>query len=104
MTAKPEILATEMTCTQLREEIKTTNEKLTALDKKANDQNGGGVRTGGVIGAQGGYSSGVNLGVGLSIGTTFNNYSRHRARLDAEDVRERMNGLQNEVIKKRCDT
>ena len=92
-----------MDCTALLVEIEATQEQLAVLDEQANDQNGGGIRTGGVIDTQGGSNSGVNLGVGISIGTTFNNYRRHNARIEAETVRERLQDLQSEMTHKRCE-
>ena len=90
----------DMNCAALLQEMKLAESEILTAEKELDQHMG--VRTGGVISAQGGSSSGVGVGVGVSIGAPFNSYRKSQAMRDIEKLRLRFTNLQNEAVQKRC--
>ena len=99
--AKPQQASpSDMPCSALLQEINILESEIKVAEKELSQHIG--VRTGGVVSAQGGSSSGVDVGVGISIGAPFNSYRKHQATQQIEKLRLRFTSLQNEAVQKRC--
>lgn len=89
-----------MPCAQLLPAIDSTNLELNNAQKEISQSMD--VRTGGVVSAQGGSSSGVGIGVGISLGAPLNTYHKRKAVAKAQTLKQDLLNLQNEAIAKKC--